>query len=141
MFVFALAEVGYIFFWTISQKPYELYSVLNMDRCKHFNFVYHVFNIGDGKLSRFLTDCVTDCDDPEPPDNSSKTVGGSSSKDAHRVIAHDESSTDEFNFNNHYQGLHDDNCSSNRDDSFSKSSKFTYSSKEQRKTSNKERKH
>ncbi len=38
--IFALTELGYIFFWTLSQKPYELYSVLNMEKCKkHYNCV------------------------------------------------------------------------------------------------------
>jgi uncharacterized membrane protein len=32
--VFAVAELGYIFYWVIIEKPYELYSVLNMDKCK-----------------------------------------------------------------------------------------------------------
>ena len=85
--------------------------------------------IGDGKLSRFQTDCLTECEDAEPQENSGKTGGGSSSKNARRVIAHDESLNDEFNFNNQYQGIHDEISSSNRDDSFSKSSKFSYSPK------------
>lgn len=36
MIIFALTELGYIFFWTLSQKPYELYSVLNMEKCKKY---------------------------------------------------------------------------------------------------------
>jgi hypothetical protein len=88
--------------------------------------VYHVFLIGDGKLSRFQTDCTSDHEDEEPQHNSSKTVDESSLKNLHRIIANDESFTDDFNFNHNFQGNHDDDYSSNsRDDSFSKSTKFS----------------
>jgi hypothetical protein len=42
-FIYASTELGYILFWVLSDKPYELYSVLNMGKW-------------DGKLSRFQTD-------------------------------------------------------------------------------------
>ena len=56
--------------------------------------------IGDGKLSRFQTDCQTDCDEEEPQENSSKTVDGNIFKPVRRVIAHDDSLNDELNFIN-----------------------------------------
>ena len=43
MLLYALTELGYIFFWLLSDKPYELYTVLNIGKW-------------DGKLSRFQTD-------------------------------------------------------------------------------------
>ena len=78
---------------------------------------------------------MTDCDEVDIQQTSSKTAGEITTRNVHRVIAHDESFSDEFN---NYQGMHDDNTS-NRDDSFSKSSKFNYS-KDERKISNKQRK-
>ena len=37
---YMITEIGYIFFWVISEKPYELYTVLNIGKW-------------DGRLSRF----------------------------------------------------------------------------------------
>ncbi len=55
-FIYASTELGYISIWVLSDKPYELYSVLNMGKW-------------DGKLSRFQTDDTNMCGGGGEPSN------------------------------------------------------------------------
>ena len=49
MLVYAITELGYILFWVLSEKPYELYTVLNIGKW-------------DGKLSMFQTELKQETD-------------------------------------------------------------------------------